>query len=102
MPPIWRAPTPTCMWRSTAAPKVTKVAASPASGDVLSGAVTNSGTLLVSGGTLRIGGVVSGGATKITGAGIVEIAQSSNENVTFLSGATGKPCSINQTPMAAR
>ena len=56
----------------------------------LDGVVTNAGTLLVNGGALDINGVVTGGTTKIGGAGTVEIAPASSENVAFLAGSTGK------------
>jgi len=56
----------------------------------LSGKTTNSGTLLVNGGTLDVAGVLTGGTVEIGGAGKMEIAQASSENVDFLANSTGQ------------
>ena len=57
---------------------------------ILSGTVVNSGALFASGSDslLKIEGVVSGGVAGV-GNGVVEIAGSSRENVTFQSGGSG-------------
>ena len=56
----------------------------------LTGSVANSGTLLVNGGTLDVAGVLTGGTAEIGGAGKMEIAQASSENVDFLANSTGQ------------
>lgn len=56
----------------------------------LGGKTINSGTLLVNGGTLDVAGVLTGGTAEIGGAGRMEIAQASSENVAFLANSTGQ------------
>ena len=50
----------------------------------IGGKTTNSGILLVNGGTLDVAGTLTGGTTEIGGTGRLEIAQASSENVDFL------------------
>jgi hypothetical protein len=56
----------------------------------LDSTIDNSGTLLVNGGTLDVAGVLTGGATDISGAGKMVIAQASGESVVFQTGSTGQ------------
>ena len=55
---------------------------------ILSGTVSNTGTLFANGGTLDLAGVVKGGTTLIAN-GVADIQQASSENITFQLGGTG-------------
>ena len=57
---------------------------------ILSGTVSNTGTMIArDGGELVFAGIANGGTTQIIDGGTVRIERASNENVTFRSGDTG-------------
>ena len=55
----------------------------------ISGVFDNTGTIFAKGGTVYINGTLTGGATVIGGAGWVEFAKASSEDISFNSGSTG-------------
>ncbi len=55
----------------------------------ITGVFDNTGTIIAKGGTVYVNGTLAGGATEISGAGWVEFAQASSEDIFFNSKSTG-------------